>query len=459
MLDTHQVENQPPILADFNRFTCDPILNDVIKDETVSWAKNELIEFGQFLGQTETIHHGLLANENIPKLHTHSRQGHRIDLVEFHPSYHYLFSKTVKYGVHSLPWSKPQPGAHVARAAMHYLAYQVEAGHICPTTMTYGCVPAMQREPEISREWLPKIFSRDYDPSFQPIHKKKSALIGMAMTEKQGGSDVRSNTTTAGAIGQPGPGKEYYLTGHKWFCSAPMSDAFLILAQTPNGPSCFFVPRWTPDEKLNRIFIQRLKNKLGDRSNASSEIELKETWGRLIGDEGRGVPIIIEMANYTRLDCAIAASSIMRWGTAEAIHHCKHRAAFGAALIDQPIMQRVLADLAIESEAALRLSLRLARAYDSQTDEKETLFRRIATAVAKYWLTKRSVTHAYEAMEVLSGNGFVEESHFPRLYRQAPLNSIWEGSGNIMCLDVLRAMQKEPKTFEVLIAEVSLIAC
>lgn len=454
-LSTHTVENQPPLLVNFNRYTSDPILQAALKDQGTAWAEDELKNLGAFLGKEETIHLGLLANDNTPKLHTHDRQGRRVDFVEFHPAYHQLFTQTVKYGIHTMPWSQPRKGAHVARAAMHYLAYQVEQGHICPTTMTYGCVPALKRQKEVADVWLEKVYSREYDPSFGPVEKKTGAIIGMAMTEKQGGSDVRSNTTRAKAVGQPGPGREYLLTGHKWFCSAPMSDAFLVLAQTDKGPSCFFVPRWLPDGKKNNIFIQRLKNKLGDRSNASSEIELLDTWGLLIGEEGRGVPIIIEMANYTRLDCAIAGSSIMRWGTAEAIHHAKYRAAFGAKLIDQPIMQRVLADLAIEAEAAIRLTLRLAKAYDQQDDEYESHFRRISTAIAKYWLTKRSVTHIYESMEVLAGNGFVEESHFPRHYRQAPLNSIWEGSGNVMCLDVLRAMQKEPRTAEVLMTELA----
>lgn len=448
---THEVENQTPALENINRFDDDVLLQNTLSHFELSVFKDNLSELGKLTGESEKIHLGHLANQNLPRLETHDRQGNRIDFVEFHPSYHKLFSQTCKFGIHSSPWSSPKVGAHVSRAVMHFMTYQVEQGHICPTTMTYGCVPALKKSKTISEKWLPKIYSNSYDPSFRPVEKKSGALIGMSMTEKQGGSDVRTNTTTAESIA--GTADEFLISGHKWFCSAPMSDAFLVLAQTTVGPTCFLVPRWKPDGSLNNFFIQRLKNKLGDRSNASSEIELQQAWGQQLGDEGRGIPLIIEMANYTRLDCAIASASLMRWSSAEAIHHASHRHAFGAKLIDQPMMQKVLADLALEAEASMHMAFRLAHSYDQQNDEYETSYRRIVTAIAKYWNTKRSVTHVYEGMEVLAGNGFVEESHFPRFFRQAPVNSIWEGSGNVMCLDVLRALQKDPRMQEVLFTE------
>jgi putative acyl-CoA dehydrogenase len=319
--------------------------------------------------------------------------------------------------------------------------------------MTYAVLPSLRKQPELAAEWEPKIYSKVYDPSFRPVAEKRSALLGMAMTEKQGGSDVRANTTRAEPLGKGGPGAEYRITGHKWFCSAPMSDAFLVLAQLPKGLSCFLLPRWTPDGALNRFFIQRLKDKLGNRSNASSEVEFDGAWARMVGEEGRGVATIVEMVNHTRLDCVISSAALMRQATVQALHHAAHRAAFGKLLIEQPLMQNVLADLAVESEAATLLAMRLARAYDGGDEGFEAPFRRIATAVAKYWICKRASSQVGEALECLGGNGFVEESILPRLYREAPLNSIWEGSGNVICLDVLRAMGKEPKTLEALIHE------
>jgi putative acyl-CoA dehydrogenase len=336
---------------------------------------------------------------------------------------------------------------------LEYLYYQQEAGVGCPLTMTFAAVPALRKQPEIADEWIPRITSNVYDPRFIPAAQKRGALIGMAMTEKQGGSDVRANTTRARAIGHGGPGGEYLLTGHKWFCSAPMNDAFLTLAQAERGLSCFLVPRWRPDGTRNSIAIQRLKDKLGNRSNASSEIEYRDTWAQLVGEEGRGVPTIIEMVNHTRLDCVIGSAALMRQAIAQAVHHAAHRRAFGKLLIDQPAMQNVLADLALECEAATALMLRLARAYDRADDERERAFSRIATAVAKFWVCKRTPQLVAEALECLGGNGYVEESIMPRLYREAPLNSIWEGSGNVMCLDVLRAIHREPKSLEALTAE------
>jgi putative acyl-CoA dehydrogenase len=454
-LATHQVENQPPILENYNLYEGDLVLQKAVAQEGGSIEENKLKELGGYLGHSETLNNARLANVNKPIFHSHDRRGHRIDYVEFHPAYHELLRQTFKYGIHCSPWVNPVPGSHVARAAMLYLSYQVESGHICPTTMTYGCVPSMKTQKEVWDPWQDKVLSYEYDPSFQPVENKKGAIIGMAMTEKQGGSDIRTNTTTAQPLSGRGPGKEYLITGHKWFCSHPMGDGFLMLAQTKRGPSCFFVPRWCPDGSKNSIFIQRLKDKLGDHSNASSEIELKNTWGRMVGEEGRGIPIIIEMANYTRLDCAVAGASLMRQALTQALHYTSHRSAFGAILSQQPMMERLLGDLILESEAATRFAMRIARAYDKQTDEFESAFKRIATTIAKYWLTKRSVTFVYECMEAHGGNGYVEESVLPRVYRQAPLNSIWEGSGNIMCLDVLRAMQKEPKSLESLRQELS----
>ena len=359
----------------------------------------------------------------------------------------------VGQGLHSAPWADPKPGAHVARAAGVYMMCQVEAGVQCPVTMTYGSVPALKRQPQIAAEWLPRLYSRVYDPRFTPAADKTGVLIGMGMTEKQGGSDLRANSTRAEPVGARGSGEPYRLTGHKWFFSAPMCDAFLVLAQAAAGPTCFFLPRWTPDGERNLIRIQRLKDKLGNRSNASSEVEFDGALGWLVGDEGRGIPTIIEMANYTRLDCALGSSGLMRQAVAQAAHHASYRTAFQKKLIDQPLMQNVVADLAVEAEAAMRLALRLAHAYDRPDDPAEAAFARLVTPAAKYWICKRGPTLAAEAMEVLGGNGYVEESVLPRLYREAPVNSIWEGSGNVMCLDVLRAAGRSPDSLDAAMAE------
>jgi putative acyl-CoA dehydrogenase len=415
------------------------------------------LEFGKRLGKSEFQALGFQANENPPRLKTHDRFGHRIDEVEFHPAWHELMRTSMAYGLHSAPWREPRPGAHVARAAKLFLTAQVECGHCCPITMTYGSLPSLRRQVELAAFWESKILSTTYDPRLLPADQKQGVLVGMAMTEKQGGSDVRANTTLAVPLGHGGPGKEYALTGHKWFCSAPMSDAFLVLAQASRGLSCFLLPRWTPDGKRNRFFIQRLKDKLGNRSNASSEIELDGTFAQLIGDEGRGVATIMEMGNYTRLDCALGSAAMMRQSLVQALHHTSHRSAFGKPLVQQPLMRNVLADLCLESEAATTLVMRLARAYDCQGETpREFAFRRIATAIAKYWVAKRAVSVVYEAMECHGGNGYVEESLLPRLYREAPVNAIWEGSSNIICLDVLRAMSREKETAEALVEEIRL---
>jgi putative acyl-CoA dehydrogenase len=447
---THEVLNQPPPLIDYNLFASDRALAAAIRREGAGWAAGELDALGARLGKAETIEWGVQANANPPVLHAFDRYGHRQDKVEFYPAWHQLMTLGIGAGLHAAPWADPKPGAHVARAAGAFMLVQIESGVQCPITMTYGAVPALRRQQEIAAEWLPRIFSRDYDKSFRPAAEKSGALIGMGMTEKQGGSDLRSNTTRALPEGGGGPGGAYRLTGHKWFMSAPMCDAFLVLAQAPGGLSCFFLPRWTPDGALNAIRIQRLKDKLGNKSNASSEVEFDGAWALLIGEEGRGIPNIIEMGNYTRLDCAIGSAGLMRQALAQAIHHATHRTAFQRKLADQPLMTRVLADLALEAEAAMLLALRLARAYDRQDDAAETAFRRLVTPAAKYWICKRGPTLAAEAMEVLGGNGYVEESMMPRLYREAPVNSIWEGSGNIMCLDVLRALDRNTGSGEAL---------
>jgi putative acyl-CoA dehydrogenase len=453
MGETHSVTNQPPPLADYDMFSTDRALTGAVAAEGGDWAADELKAFGLRLGTAEILALGDLANRNSPVLHTFDRYGHRIDEVEFHPAWHELMTLAVGQGLHSGPWADPKPGAHVARAAGVYLMCQVEAGVQCPVTMTYGSVPALKRQPEIAADWLPRIYSRTYDRRFRPSPEKAGALIGMGMTEKQGGSDLRANQTRAEPVGTRGPAQPYRLTGHKWFLSAPMCDAFLVLARADAGPTCFFLPRWIPDGDRNAIRIQRLKDKLGNRSNASSEVEFDGAIGWAVGDEGRGIPTIIEMANYTRLDCALGTSGLMRQAVAQAAHHASYRTAFQKKLIDQPLMQNVVADLAVEAEAAMRLALRLARAYDRPDDPTEAAFARLVTPAAKYWICKRGPMLAAEAMEVLGGNGYVEEGPMPRLYREMPVNSIWEGSGNIMCLDVLRAAGRSPDSLDAAMAE------
>lgn len=443
--------DQAPPLVDYNLFLSDETLAQSVRGEGGEWAVEQLASLGQLLGTEEAQRWGFDANENRPVLHTHDRYGNRRDEVVFHPAWHNLMRTSVEHRLHSLPWLEDRTGAHVARAALLMLTVQNEAGHTCPISMTFSSVAALRAEPEITREWEPRILSSSYDPQFAPAERKSGVLVGMAMTEKQGGSDVRANTTRAERIGNS---REYLITGHKWFCSAPMCDAFLVLAQTAKGLSCFFLPRWTPTGEKNRFFIQRLKDKMGNRSNASSEVEFHGAWARLVGEEGRGVNAIIEMVHHTRLDCAIAAAGLMRQGLVQAVHHARHRRAFGKLLIDQPLMRNVLADLAIDSTAATLLMIRVARSFDGRSaDAQEHAFCRVATAVAKYWLCKRSPVHVGEALESLGGNGYVEESIMPRLYREAPLYSIWEGSGNVICLDILRALKRDPETAEALIQE------
>jgi putative acyl-CoA dehydrogenase len=448
---THEVLNQPPALADYNLYTTDSVLGELVAREGAAWAADELRLFGQHLGRADVLALGELANRFVPELRTHDRFGYRIDEVEFHPAWHELMRLGVEAEVHALPWNRRRPGAHVARAVKHYLLTQVEAGVLCPLTMTFAAVPALGAEPAVAGEWVPRVTSARYDPRLRPASEKVGCLVGMAMTEKQGGSDVRANTTRA----RPAGGGVYLLTGHKWFCSAPTCDAFLTLAQTERGLTCFLVPRWTDDGERNRIRIQRLKNKLGNRSNASGEVEYLDTWARRVGEEGRGVPTIIEMVNHTRLDCTIGSAALMRQALTQALHHASHRRAFSRLLVDQPLMKNVLADLALESEAAATLVGRVARAYDGAGDDQARRLRRILTAIAKYWVCKRGPAMVGEALECLGGNGYVEESILPRIYREIPLSSIWEGSGNVICLDVLRALAREGETLPALRQELA----
>jgi putative acyl-CoA dehydrogenase len=450
----YQVTNQPPPLEPYNLLQSDQVLREALAREKAAWAEVELTALGKKLGDPQTIQLGFEANRNPPLLRAFDRYGHRIDEVDFHPAWHALLSIAVEAGLHSSPWAQPKPGAHVARAAGTYMLGQIESGVYCPLAMTYGAVPALRHAPEVAAEWLPRIFTRQYDPRFRPASEKSGALIGMAMTENQGGSDLRANITRAEVDASPGPRRAFRLTGHKWFMSAPMCDAFLVLAQSNAGLSCFLVPRWTPAGNRNAINILRLKDKLGNRSNASSEVEFVAAYGELVGEEGRGIPTIIEMGNHTRLDCAIGSSGLMRQAVAQAIHHASHRLAFGKMLVDHGLMTNVLADLALESEAATVLTFRLARAYD-ENDELAAVWRRVMTPAAKFWICKRAPFLAAEAMEVLGGNGYVEEYVLARIYRELPVNSIWEGSGNIMCLDVLRALGRMPDAAAFLLGELA----
>ncbi|MDQ3874220.1 MAG: isovaleryl-CoA dehydrogenase [Actinomycetota bacterium] len=441
---TRDVLNQPPPLEGHNLFLENRPLAEALEREGEVWATERAATFGAFV-TGEPREWGRLANENPPRLRTHDRFGNRIDEVEFHPAWHALMRTSIEHGLHSLSWTEPRPAAHVARAALFFLMAQVEAGHGCPVSMTHAAVPTLRTEPDLAAEWEPRLVSPIYDPGARPPAKKRGALCGMAMTEKQGGSDVRANTTAARALGNG----EYELSGHKWFCSAPMSDAFLVLAKVDGRLSCFLLPRVLPDGTRNGVRIERLKDKLGDRSNASGEIEIDGAWARLVGEEGRGVATILAMVNHTRLDCVLGTAAAMREAVEQATHHAAHRVAFGRRLVEQPLMRNVLADLCVESEAATLTAMRLARAYD----RGEAAFARAATAVAKYWVCKRGPGHAAEALECLGGNGYVEESGMPRLYRQQPLLSIWEGSGNVICLDVLRAVRRTPEALDAFLSE------
>lgn len=447
---THEVENQPLALGHYNAWSTDTALREAVAREGGDWAAGALDDYGALAGG-ELVQDGFAANENKPRLRTFDRYGRRIDEVEFHPSYHRLMAASMKHGMNGFAWrNQNRAGAHVARAAIMYIGTQADAGTGCPMSMTHAAVPALRHAPALAERWVPKLISGEYDPRSLPIEQKTGCTIGMGMTEKQGGSDVRANTTRATRKADGG----YAIVGHKWFFSAPMCDAHLVLAQAEGGLSCFLVPRILDDGSRNAVEIQRLKDKLGDWSNASSEVEFRGAHGELVGQEGRGVATIIEMVSLTRLDCMIGSSALMRQATVQAIHHARGRSAFGKRLIEQPLMRNVLADLALESEAALALTMRIARAVDAgRRDDHETALARVGTAIGKYWICKRTPAHVNEAQECLGGIGYVEETIMPRLYRQAPLNSIWEGSGNVQCLDVLRVVAREPATRDALFAE------
>jgi putative acyl-CoA dehydrogenase len=443
--------NQPPPLVDYNLFEADAPLRESLEREGASWAQDLVGDLGRLAGTPEAIDWGFQADANPPQLRTHDRFGNRIDEVEFHPAWHRLMEVAIGHGLHALPWREPRPGAHAARAAAFYIWSQVEGGHGCPVSMTYAAVSALRQQKDLAEKWEPLITTLEYDFGLRPPSTKRGVLIGMAMTERQGGSDVRTNTTLAVPTGTD---REHLLTGQKWFCSAPMCDAFLVLAQAPGGLTCFLLPRVLPDGTRNHFHIERLKDKLGNRSNASAEIELQDAWAVMVGEEGRGVRTIIEMVNHTRLDCVIGSASLMRQAVAQATHHAAHRSAFGKLLSEQPLMVNVLADIAVESEATTILMMRLAGAFDRASDPAESHFRRLALAVAKYWTCKRAIAVVAEALECHGGNGYVEESILPRLYREAPVNSLWEGSGNVNALDVLRAMSREPESTAAFFAEV-----
>ncbi len=454
--ETHEVTNVSSDLADCNFYAADTALGEAVRREGAGWAEADLDAFGARIGTADYLMLGALANQYIPELDTHDRFGRRIDLVRFHPAYHSLMTTSIAEGIHCSPWVAPGPGAHVARAAKFYLHTQVEAGHGCPISMTFSAVPCLRQQADLATLWEPRMAQRVYDGANRPAAQKQGVTIGMAMTEKQGGSDVRANTTRAIRLGIEASSEAYELVGHKFFVSAPMCDGFLTLAQTAAGLTCFLLPRWRPDGSKNPMQIQRLKKKMGNVSNASCETELRGALAWRVGDEGDGVRTIIEMVAMTRFDCMIGSSAGMRMALSQVIHHCRRRSAFGALLIDQPLMKNVLADLALESEAALALSMRMARAMDRRTDAKEDALVRLVTAVGKYWICKRAPQHAAEAMECIGGSGVMEDSPMPRLFRESPVNAIWEGSGNVQCLDVLRAMRKSPRSVSAFFDELLL---
>jgi len=459
---THTVQNQVPPLEDYSLYDTDPALREAVQREGAdNWA-GDLAAHGAWLGRAQTLAAGAEANRCPPRLVGYDRGGHRIDHVEFHPAWNLLMSGILARGLHSRAWAQPVPGAQVARAAAYLMQGQVEAGTLCPTTMTFAAVPLLQREPagaiDFAGQWLPALYSREFDAADAPLSAKRSALIGMGLTEKQGGSDLRAVSTRAVPLGAPGRGNAYELVGHKWFFSVPQADAHLVLAQTDEGLSCFFVPRWIPDGPRNAIRVRRLKDKLGNRSNASGEVEFEGAWGVMVGEPGRGLAVLLEMAATTRLDCVLGSAALLRQALVQSLHHAQHRQAFGKPLIEQPLMRNVLADLALESEAAMVLALRLARAVDARADDPARALVRVGTPAAKLWICKRAIHAVAECMEVWGGNGYVEEGPMPRIYRETPVNSIWEGSGNVMALDVLRALQREPEALPALEQEFALAA-
>jgi len=454
--ETHRVTNQPPPFRDVNLFEVDPTLQEAVAAYDGGWGRDALSAYGALAGG-ELRRHGELANRFAPELVSYDPYGHRIDRVEFHPSYHALMSAAVAHGVHSLPWETDRTGAQAVRAALELLHNQADSGTDCPITMTFASVPALRAEPDLAAIWVPRILSRRYDASTQPAAHKSGLTIGMAMTEKQGGTDVRANSSRAQPANESrGPGEAFRLTGHKWFCSAPMSDAFLTLAYLDGGLTCFLMPRVLPDGERNAIRIERLKDKLGNRSNASAEIEFDGALAWRLGPPGRGVATILTMVVMTRFNCIVGSTALMRHAAMQVLHHIAHRSVGGAKLIDAPLMRNVAADLVLESEAALWLSMRIARSIERRDDEREALFARLATALGKYWICKRTPQHVNEAQECLGGLGYIEDHVMARLYREAPVNSIWEGSGNVQCVDLLRALARSPETVDAYFAEIDL---
>ena len=453
---THEVTNVVTELQDYNLYTTDIALQEAVRRAGGAAHEGELAAYGARLGSAETLRMAEDANHFKPELHTHDRQGRRIDRVEFHPAWHGVMRLAREQNLVAQPFNDERPGAWAAYAAGFSMHGQVEAGSQCPNSMTFACIPVLQKEPELFAQLAPKLYSRTYDPRDLPLAQKDSILIGMGMTEKQGGSDVRANTTHAVPVRGEGRGGEYEITGHKWFFSAPMCDAHLVVARTDSGLSCFYVPRYRPDGSKNAIHIQRLKDKIGNRSNSSSEVEFHGAWGRMIGNEGRGVPTIIEMATYTRLNCVMGSAGLIRACLVQAMHHARHRSAFGKLLADQPLMRNVLADMALESEAATQLMMRLTEAFELGSDDPlQRAYQRVVTPAAKLWVAKRSIELSAEAMEVFGGNGYMEESPVGRLYRETPVISIWEGSGNVMALDVLRAVSREPDAMRMLLDDLA----
>ena len=453
---THEVTNVVTELQDYNVYTTDLPLQEAVRRAGAGAHETELATYGARLGSAETIRMAEEANHFKPELHTFDRQGRRIDRVEFHPSWHGVMRMAREQNLVAQPFADPRPGAWAAYAAGFSMHGQIEAGSQCPNSMTFACIPVLQREPELFAALAPKLYSRTYDARDIPLEQKDSILVGMGMTEKQGGSDVRANTTRAEPLRGEGRGGEYLITGHKWFFSAPMCDAHLVVARTESGPACFYVPRYRPDGTKNAVQIQRLKDKVGNRSNSSSEVEFRGAWGRMIGEEGRGIPTIIEMATFTRLNCVMGSTGLIRQCLVQALHHTRHRSAFGKTLIDQPLMRNVLADMALESEAATLMMMRLTEAFAlADEDPLQRAYKRIVTPAAKFWLAKRSVELSGEAMEVFGGNGYMDEGPMGRLYRETPVISIWEGSGNVMALDMMRAISREPQAMQALLEDLA----
>lgn len=447
MSDTHQVKNQAKPLLNHNLYLGDPQLQHWLTAYGGGWGSKAVTRLGDTLGQEAWVERGFLANQFTPELHTHDAHGHRRDLVKYHPAYHELMGLAIKHNIHALPWQQTEPGAHMVRLAKNYCYNQNEAGSACPLTMTFACVPSLRQSAALRQAWLPKVLASQYDPSNRPMQDKAGLTIGMAMTEKQGGTDVRANTSQATPIDSGEWGERYQLTGHKWFCSAPMSDGFLTLAQTDSGLGCFLLPRWRHDQRKNRVHIQRLKNKLGNRSNASSEIEFDQAEAWLIGEPGRGVATIIQMVALTRYDCMIGSTALMRQALAQVVNHISQRKVMGQLLIDQALMQNVVVDMALDWVGALALTARMAHALDHNDQETEQHIIRLLTAVGKFWICKQAMAVTAEAAECLGGAGYIEDHINARLFREAPVNSIWEGSGNVQCLDVIRALQKSPEVW------------